>query len=298
MLALTLAACSAIPVREVSENIPATDAKGNVAPDRPLKLIGPLKVLSLNLAHGRKDGANQLFLDKQTIRANLQEVAALLKKSDADIVALQESDGPSRWSGNFNHVAFLARQAGYPWYLRTGQAHNWLFDYGTSLLSRVPFIESRHHAFPPTPPTTTKGFSLGQVAWQPAPDSDETILLDVVSVHLDFSRATIREKQITEMKKILAGRHNPMIIMGDFNADWFSDEQVIQTLATKAGLHTYRPQARDLGTYRSGKKRLDWILISRELAFRNYAALPEVVSDHYPVVAEIVYAVPATERSR
>lgn len=113
------------------------------------------------------------------------------------------------------------------------------------------------------------------------------MVVDIVSVHLDFSRKTIRERQIEEMREALAERHNARIIMGDFNSDWFSGENVVQTLATYFGLHVYRPEARDLGTYATSDRRLDWILISDELVFRDYRVMPHVLSDHQAVMATI-----------
>lgn len=250
---------------------------------------GTLKVLTLNVAHGRKEGFNQLFQSEQRIRRNLADVAAILKQTGADIVALQEADGPSRWSGNFDHVVLLAEQADYPWYSRAGHAQGWLFDYGTALLARRNFTEMLTHAFPPSPPTLTKGFLLGQIAWQPNESDTPPILVDVISVHLDFSRSSVRQQQIAEMTEILANRKNPMIILGDFNSDWLSNESVVTDLARRCRLQTYRPLAEDLGTYRKSERRLDWILISDELEFMNYTVLPDVVSDHYAVVAEVAF---------
>ena len=54
--------------------------------DRPHQ--GSLKVLSLNVAHGRKDTLNQVFLKKSDFENNLAEIAKMLVASDADIVAL------------------------------------------------------------------------------------------------------------------------------------------------------------------------------------------------------------------
>ena len=74
----------------------------------PLVFTQPhLSLLSLNLAHGRKDRFSQLLLSSETIERNLLDVASYLESSQADIVALQEADSPSNWSGNFNHVEFL-----------------------------------------------------------------------------------------------------------------------------------------------------------------------------------------------
>jgi endonuclease/exonuclease/phosphatase family metal-dependent hydrolase len=243
-----------------------------------------LKVMTLNLAHGRKDGINQLFKSTATIRQNLEEIATILDKHGADVVALQEADAPSFWSGGFDHVALLAEQAGYPFYENSHQANSWFFSYGTALLSRVGLSGVMHHTFKPSPPTMNKGYTLGQIAWQPG--AAEPVLVDVVSVHIDFSRKSVREQQSAELGEMLAGRGNPLIIMGDFNSDWSADEQVVRALAEHAELHVYRPDADDLLTY-AGTKRYDWILISRQLEFVSLEVLPDVLSDHSAVVAEI-----------
>ena len=246
-----------------------------------------LKVMSLNIAHGRKDGINQLFLSGATIRKNLDEIAAVLGHSGADIVALQEADAPSLWSGNFDHIALLAEQADYPAVVHTAHARSWLFNYGTAILSQADFIETLNYTFEPSPPTLNKGFTLAQIVWQPHGQEQPPVLLDIVSVHLDFSRREVRENQIREITQVLEGRDNPLIILGDFNSDWMADELVVRALANDNGLKGYRPSADDLGTYPPGNKRLDWILISETLEFISYEVLPDVLSDHKAVLAEI-----------
>ena len=243
-----------------------------------------LKIMTLNLAHGRKDGVNQLFKSGTAIRRNLEDIAALLEARGADVVALQEADAPSFWSGDFDHVALLAGQAGYPFFESSNQANSWIFSYGTALLSRAALSGVIHHTFRPTPPTMNKGYTLGQVVWQAG--KSEPVLVDVISVHLDFSRKRVREQQSAELSETLAGRGNPIIIMGDFNSDWAADEQVVRALAERIDLHVYRPDAADLPTY-AKTKRYDWILISRQLEFVSFEVLPDILSDHSAVVAEI-----------
>ena len=115
-------------------------------------------------------------------------------------------------------------------------------------------------------------------------------------MHLDFSRKSVREQQSAELSETLAGRGNPMIVMGDFNSDWSADEQVVRALAERADLHVYRPDADDLPTY-SGNKRYDWILISKQLEFVSLEVLPDILSDHSAVVAEIRMRVSAESAS-
>jgi len=80
--------------------------------------------------------------------------------------------------------------------------------------------------------------------------------------------------------------------MGDFNSDWFADEKVLRALTENSGFHVYRPKAQDLGTYGSSSHRLDWIVISKELEFKNLTTYPDILSDHFAVMAEIGIKVP------
>lgn len=247
---------------------------------------GTLKIVTLNMAHGRNQAANQLLLNGEDIKKNIIDIASVLQRVDADVVALQEIDGPSAWSGNFDHAELLARTAGYPWYYRANHAQSWLFSYGTAVLSRVPVDEVMQHTFASSPPTFNKGFLLSKIKWTDNSRNNAVTAVDVVSVHLDFSRNSVRERQIAELSAALSDRENPMIILGDFNSDWFAEESIIRKLAEKAGMSVYKPFAKNLYTYRSGY-RYDWILISSELVFVSYEVLPDLISDHFAVAAEI-----------
>jgi endonuclease/exonuclease/phosphatase family metal-dependent hydrolase len=92
------------------------------------------------------------------------------------------------------------------------------------------------------------------------------------------------------MANALSDRKNPMIILGDFNSDWFSDVSVVKALAERARFKVYKPGADNMYTYVSKERRLDWILISNELDFVSYRVLPDIISDHFAVVAEVKYS--------
>jgi endonuclease/exonuclease/phosphatase family metal-dependent hydrolase len=278
LLIAILSACASLPEHEPSPRVTMPSSQPHQ---------GVLRVISLNIAHGRKDAFNQLFLSKEDFEHNLSDIAKLLVSANADIVALQEADGPSRWSGGFDHVATLAEEAGYPWVVHASHAQSWMFDYGTALLSRQAFEETLNHTFKSSPPTMNKGMVLGRIRWQKQGYEGKVQLVDVISVHLDFSRKKVRQRQVKEIADALGERTNPTIILGDFNSDWFAEDSVVQALAERAGLQVYRPDAEDLGTYKDGDKRFDWILITRELKFINYQVLEDQVSDHRAIFAEI-----------
>ena len=70
-----------------------------------------MKVMTLNIAHGRKDGPNQVFQKARTIKSNLDEIAEVVNREKPDVLALQEADGPSIWSGGLDQVKYLAEKA-------------------------------------------------------------------------------------------------------------------------------------------------------------------------------------------
>jgi len=288
---LVLVACSTV------EKQHRTVYSNNIEPDNAINIQqaypeSVLRVATLNLAHGRKDNFNQLFVGKNSHKQYLNDIVDVLKQHKPDVVALQEADAASRWSGNFDHVAYLASGAEYPWRTHVNNAENWLFSFGTALLSGVPMIETVKHTFDSSPPTLDKGFVLAQIEW-PYADKDKSRKIDIVSVHLDFSRQTVRDKQIDEIMELLSARNNPTIIMGDFNSEWLAEASVIRELATDAHYLTHEPDADNYNTYED--KRFDWILITKDLEFVNYQVLPDILSDHAMVVADIRYKVNSDE---
>ena len=88
---------------------------------------------------------------------------------------------------------------------------------------------------------------------------------------------------------MLATRERPLIVMGDFNCEWGQEEQTLRLLTEELKLKSFRPKARNLATFNSSAKRLDWIFVSSEFEFESYRNLPDIVSDHLAVVAEIRY---------
>jgi endonuclease/exonuclease/phosphatase family metal-dependent hydrolase len=247
-----------------------------------------LRVVSLNVAHGRKDGKNQMLLKDETIRGNLEYLGVLLNRSQADVIALQEADAASRWSGNFDHVGFLAESTDYPCLFHGIHASNRIYDFGTALLSKVPFKGSFSHSFAPSKPTTTKGFSVAALQWNPGGSLEKPLLVKFVSIHLDFSRRSVRLSQVDELIRALSRLEGPMILMGDFNTDWTSKDSSLKYLADSMNLTAHKPQSEDFSTYGDKDKRLDWVLISKELSFSNYEVYPDIVSDHQAVVADVI----------
>jgi endonuclease/exonuclease/phosphatase family metal-dependent hydrolase len=241
---------------------------------------GVITLLSLNIAHGRSDGVNQIFQNSKSIKSNLDEIISLLKRETPDIIALQEADGPSIWSGNFSHVTYLAEKAGYNHSVRGEHVSGMRLSYGTALLSKNQIHSPVSVTFSPSPPTFSKGFlSVSQRI-------GNDIEIDIISVHLDFSRKEIRQKQVQNMINKLSGKNKPLIIMGDFNCEW-EKNSAVKILAEKLNLSTYQVEENNQITFPALKKRIDFILISNDFEFITHEVLPDIVSDHLGVLSTI-----------
>ena len=243
---------------------------------------GKLSIMTFNIAHGRGESFHQLLQGVDTTRANLDGIASLLRHSGADIVALQEADGPSFWSGNFSHIDYLADNGDFSQSIHGVHVEGLGLSYGTALIARLDLRDPKTITFDPSLSPVPKGFVVSTVSWPGSPDVD----VDVVSLHLDFASESVRRKQAAELIETLKDRQRPVIVTGDFNAGWEADSTV-RHISEALALSAYRPEDTDLETFPAFGERLDWILVSPGISFRSYRVLPGSLSDHRGVIAEL-----------
>jgi len=241
-----------------------------------------IRLMSLNIAHGRRLGPNQLLQPRGRIQSNLDDIAALIAREDPRVVALQEADGPSLWSGRFDHVAHLSDASSFGWHFRGNHAPPRSgLDYGTALLCREPLDNARSRPFHQNW-RDAKGFVEATLQT----DNGE---IDIVSVHLDFLRHEIRRRQMLALYDRFENPRRPVVILGDFNCGWTSG---IAEFVDRLKLHAWVPDAGE-PTFptRMPSVRIDWVLASKRLSFKGYRTLhADKVSDHCGVVVDLDWA--------
>ncbi|MBS3763806.1 MAG: endonuclease/exonuclease/phosphatase family protein [Planctomycetes bacterium] len=252
--------------------------------DNPAESI--LSVMTLNTAHGAGNSFTPLFKRTRTVRDNIDRIANVIRERRPQFVALQETDGPSFWSGNFDHVAMLAEKSGFQRHVRAEQVSGLGLQYGTACISNLPVRDAISHTFSPAPPVFCKGCTIATVSWPNHPDRT----IDVVSVHLDCIRASVRRSQARELVDLLAQQERPLVVTGDFNCGWDEENSALRLLTEALELKAYRAEKEGLGTFPASGKRLDWILLSPELIFQSYTVLPDRISDHKAVLCQIKWA--------
>jgi endonuclease/exonuclease/phosphatase family metal-dependent hydrolase len=260
---------------------PATDAGTAAADSSPTRL----RVMTLNLAHGRGTSWNQTLCSRQKIEANLDAIARVVRREAPHVLAVQEADGPSIWSGRFDHVRFLTERSGLASFARGEHVQGLGLAYGTGVISRYSIESSKATTFPSSPPSPSKGFTIATIA-MPAGNGSSTSV-DVVSLHLDFSRRSIRSLQVALLTQEFERSGRPLIIAGDFNAEWDEEDSPVKRIATSLELEAWKPEADDMETFPFLGRRLDWILVSREFQIIDARVLSDRLSDHRAVIAEI-----------
>lgn len=257
-----------------------------VAPAGPVP-DGAIRVLTWNVAHGRADAFHQAFLGREKVEENLASIARVLEREQPDVVALQEADGPSTWSGGFDHVAELGRLSRLSYQVRGD--HNPFdvgslsLDSGTALVSRLPIAEADSEPFG-LAPWDTKGFVVATVL---LPGSEQEV--DVVSVHLDPIDPGTRREQVRALVATLAERRalgRSLVVLGDLNCDGGDERTAVEMLQTELDLIA---TATSDPTFPASAplRRIDWVLVSPDLEIVSQRTLPDRLSDHLGVVAEI-----------
>ena len=245
-----------------------------------------IKVMTANIAHGRGTNLSQLTTSKKATKQHLSLIANSIVEENIDVLALQEVDLPSWWSGQFDHAAYLHNLIPIKSYVVSHHVDAWWGKYGTALYSNFEINEAKNITFTPSFPTPNKGFTYVESSIN-FEDSAAPIDVILVSLHLDFSRASVRNKQIEELKQVVKNNTQPLIIMGDFNTDWRWHDSIIKTLENEYALTTYQPTSDNMATF--GSKRLDWILVSQHFQIENYYNYRDDLSDHKFVIAELSY---------
>ena len=277
-----------------------------------------LRLMSLNIAHARRKAQHQSLLGEPTIRRNLALIAGVIERESPHVVALQEADGPSSWSGKIDHVETISSLAGYAHTFRGEHSHPSLarldLSYGTALLSRLPLDAPRSHAFQQNW-RDTKGFVAATISSDIL--SGESV--DDVSIHLDFLADRVRRRQVEQLVDRFRGHSRHLVVMGDFNAT--DDNPTVQYLTGRTArasdvetappspalVDTFRlmhPSATGIGTLhrwsgRTSGRKVDYIFVpaapasevldSAILHARRGGRYP---SDHFPVRARVWLAAP------
>jgi endonuclease/exonuclease/phosphatase family metal-dependent hydrolase len=261
-------------------------ARHTVLPHATVPARTVLSVMTLNVRHGRGLSRPQQLLRRGVFRRNASRVAGFLREHPVDVVALQEADGRSSWSGSFDHVGHMARECACSEYAYgihfSVHRPRVYFEYGTALYSRLPMTDIHSSSFKARP-FDTKGYLVATVVFGGRE-------VDVVSVHLDVVPPS-RRRQAAAMVRELSARGRPLVVMGDMNCKGKYGLSAVQVLRSGLSLSSADTDNMHQPTFptRRPRRRIDWILLSPELEVASCRIIPHDVTDHLAVTADLVW---------
>lgn len=234
-----------------------------------------VKVLSYNIHHGRgSDG-----------KVDLVRVAEVIRKSQADLVALQEVDQRTRRSAKVDQASRLGELSGLTPVF--GKAME--FDggaYGVAVLSRYPIRSSSTLALPSEDghePRAALVVTVMLPGGQP---------LHFASTHLDHARrAGLRTSQAQAITDNYGrGASPPMILAGDLNA---TPKSATMRVLTRDWLPASLKDLAPTSPADEPKRKIDYVLLRKEDGWRvvdsEVLAAPKV-SDHAPILVTLQYS--------
>lgn len=265
------------PAQIAIAGMPARFDTGNIvqAPALRLRLLSYNIQVGLHTGHFGHylSGAWRHVLPHATSLSNLDRIAEVIR--DYDFVAIQEADAGSLRTRNLNQMEHLAVRAGFPHFgFSVTRDLRPVAQHCLGYLSRWRTATVRDQALPsPIPGRRALTVGLDSAACG----------LTLLITHLSLGRATQR-KQLDSLSSQVPAT-GPVVLLGDLNCE-------AQELRSHAGLQRcgLRLAAATPPTFPSWRPRraIDHLLVSGDVVIENLHALPEVLSDHLPLAADIL----------
>jgi endonuclease/exonuclease/phosphatase family metal-dependent hydrolase len=253
---------------------------------------GAVRVLVYNI-HAGKDAAG---------RPNLQDVAALVRSSAADVVLLQEVDRGTRRSGEVDQLEALVQGTAF------AGAFGRTLDYdggqyGIAALSRHGFTSHETLPLPVIPVQARAGGSHEPRAALVAIAATRFGEWQVIATHLDASRDDgYRQQEADRLGEILRGRTTggrPLLLGGDINAT--PDSAVVAKLIGFGLRDAWAECGQGNGyTYPSDEpvKRIDYLFLSERLRCTGARVIETTISDHRPLLVTVTSSGPTGAERR
>lgn len=237
-----------------------------------------LKVMTFNIEHGL-DYADYRETKKEKI--NLDLSADVINNEDADIICINEVRGLGKHIAYNGQEKIMAEKTNRNVVFSKCIEFEQFGPYGDALLSRFPVAN----------------YSIIDIPDPEIKDEDEYYetrkllkaeinlekKITVFISHFGLAKAEQRnavETLLNELKKV----NTPVIFMGDLNMTPDCDiiqpiYRVLKEVYTSGGPLTYPSMA--------PTEKIDYIFVSKDIDIKNVKTIEKVVSDHFPIVAEI-----------
>lgn len=251
-----------------------------------------IRLVTLNIAHGRGLSLYQGFQSAEKILRNLERVARFIDSHNIDIIALQEIDEESHWNKRINLIERLNEMTALNYHclgVNNRRSGSKPLAYGNAILSRFPIHFHENRPF--------GNSTLGEKGFLYADVEVGESLLPIVNLHLDFRSRRVRLRQIGHLLEYLTSRGNlgpnrdffEPIICGDFNSRSTHETDAVRYLFREVEVHSgYELLPQKGWTFPSilPRRGLDFVMLPRAFQWTHVEIVRTLVSDHLPVLVE------------
>ena len=233
-----------------------------------------LITLTYNIHHGGPENSNQV---------NLQDIADVIQRSKADVVALQEVDVLVPRSGGVHQAEELAKLLGMHYYFSKSIDFSG-GQYGVAILSKYPLFNTRKELLPMPVASEQRSVAMATV------NLPGNVSIEFGATHLDL-KVDNRIAQSQQLNAISENLAKPFFVGGDYNAIPTSKEMKI----LKEEFHLSCMDSCALSfPVRNPDRAIDFVVYNKIAAsmfklVEAYAMKGEYASDHLPVVAVFSY---------
>lgn len=237
-----------------------------------------LKVMTFNIEHGL-DYADYRETKKEKI--NLDLSAEIINNEDADIICINEVRGLGKHPAYNGQDVIMSEKTNRNVVFSKCIEFEQFGPYGDALLSRFP-VDNYTVIDIPDPEMKDEDEYYETRKLLKAEINLEKKITVFIS-HFGLAKAERRnavEVLINELKKV----DTPVIFMGDLNMTPDCDiirpiYRELKEVYTQEGPFTYRTP--------DPEQKIDYIFVSKDIEVKAVKTIEKMVSDHFPVVAEI-----------
>lgn len=247
----------------------------NRQPESQTENITSVRVATFNMHHANPPA--------QPGTIDVEAIANVIKKIDADLVAFQEVDVYTARSGlGLNQAKKLAQLTNMYFFFSKSIDYQ-SGSYGNAVLSKFPIVDSVAYHLPIDEQIGGELRSVATITVK-LPEGHEIVF---ASTHLGYQSKINRLMQIEQIKKAFINKGKPVILAGDMNAG--PDSEAMKELEEIFWLPCGENCAPSYPASNPTKK-IDFILLGskkpwKKISYGVYSMASEV-SDHLPVVAE------------
>ncbi|MCA5005860.1 endonuclease/exonuclease/phosphatase family protein [Sphingobacterium bovistauri] len=233
-----------------------------------------LITLTYNIHHGAPANSKEV---------SLENIAKVIKKSGADIVALQEVDVNVARSGNLNQAAELAKLLSMYYYFSKSIDFGG-GEYGVAILSKYKLTNTRNELLLMPVAGEQRSVALATI------QLPGNVFVEFGSTHLDLNVPN-RTAQVEQLNSISRRLNRSLMIGGDYNAEPYSDEMVKLKKEFNLACNNSYPLTFPVI---NPTKSIDFMtfnkIASSIFTVASVKAMNgEYASDHLPLVVEFIY---------